>query len=257
MQKYGVPVSLYDKKQIHEVEPAAVDEVIGGTHFSGDAHLNPAIFLNLLAGRVKEMGADLRAHTRVMGFETLGEKITTLHTTGGDFQASEIILAAGAHSPATARRLKLNLPIQPARGYSVSLPATPVMPRHALILGERRVAVTPMQETLRFTGRLEVGEYGLTPSPKWIGRIQSAAQEYLRLPADLNAQETWAGLRPTTPDGLPIIGRAPHYQNLILAAGHAMLGLSLGPGSGQLAAEILNGAQPSLDLSAFRAERFS
>lgn len=256
MKQHGVPVEIYDAQKIHEVEPAAAGDVLGGIHFSGDAHLNPAEFLRLLKDKVKEMGAALLEETRVTGFETSREKITTVHTTGEDFQASEIVLAAGAYTPAVARRLRLNVPIQPARGYSLTLSASQLTPSHALILGERRVAVTPLGDSLRITGRLEVGAFGLTPSPKWLARIGSAAREYLRLDENLEVQQTWAGLRPTTPDGLPIIGRAPRYQNLILAAGHAMLGLSLGPGTGQLVAEIANGQTPAVTLAPFQLERF-
>ena len=130
------------------------------------------------------------------------------------------------------------------------------MPRHALILGERRVAVSPMGEVLRFTGRLEVGNGSMTPDPIWIQRIENSAREYLRLDEKLDIKETWAGLRPTTPDGMPIIGRSPRYKNLIIATGHAMLGLALGPGTGQVVAELVNGNETAFDLSPLRVERF-
>ncbi|MBK7316592.1 MAG: FAD-dependent oxidoreductase [Anaerolineales bacterium] len=166
------------------------------------------------------------------------------------------MLAAGALTPSMARDLKLNIPIQPARGYSLTMSATKQMPRHALILGERRVAVSPMDDLLRFTGRLEVGNGSMTPDPRWIQRIENSAREYLRIDEKLDIKETWAGLRPTTPDGVPIIGRSPNHSNLVLATGHAMLGLSLGPGTGQVVAELINGKKAEFDLSPLRLERF-
>jgi len=256
MQKHGIPVSVYDKTKIHEVEPAALDDVIGGVHFTGDAHLNPAVFLKLLSDRVRAMGAEMLENTPVTGFESANGKITKVKTSAGDFEAEQIILAAGAFSPSVARDLKLNIPIQPARGYSMTMSATKTMPRHALILGERRIAVSPMGGVLRFTGRLEVGNYSMEPNPVWIERIENSAREYLRLDEKLDVKETWAGLRPTTPDGVPIIGRSQNYSNLILATGHAMLGLSLGPGTGQVVAELVNGQQPAFSLSPMRLERF-
>ena len=138
----------------------------------------------------------------------------------------------------------------------MTMSATKQMPSQALILGERRVAVSPMGGALRFTGRLEVGNSGLTPNPVWIQRIENAAREYLRLDEKLDVKETWAGLRPTTPDGMPIIGRSPRHGNLILASGHAMLGLSLGPGTGQVAAELVNGQTTAFDLGPFSLNRF-
>ncbi len=256
MQKHGIPVSVYDKMKIHEVEPAALDDVIGGVHFTGDAHLNPAVFLKLLSDRVRAMGAEMIEHTPVTGFESAGQKVRVVKTSRGAFEAEHVILAAGALSPSVAKDLKLNIPIQPARGYSMTMSANKKMPSHALILGERRIAVSPMGNILRFTGRLEVGNYSMTPNPVWIQRIEKSAREYLHLDEKLDIKETWAGLRPTTPDGVPIIGRSPKHSNLILATGHSMLGLSLGPGTGQVVAESVNGQSTTFDLSLLRLERF-
>lgn len=256
MQKHGIPVSVYNKSKTHEVEPAALDDVIGGVHFTGDAHLNPAMFLKLLSDRIRAMGAEMFENTPVTGFESENGKITKIKTSMGDFEAEQIILAAGALTPSITRGLKLNIPIQPARGYSMTMSATKQMPSHALILGERRIAVSPMDGILRFTGRLEVGNYSMEPNPVWIQRIENSAREYLRLDEKLDIKETWAGLRPTTPDGLPIIGRSPKHSNLILATGHAMLGLSLGLGTGQVVAELVNGKETVFDLSPLRVERF-
>jgi D-amino-acid dehydrogenase len=256
MQKHGIPVSVYDKAKLHEIEPAALDDVIGGVHFTGDSHLNPAVFLKLLSDRVRALGAEILENTPVTGFESADGKISKVKTSAGDFEAEQVILAAGAFSPSVVRDLKLNIPIQPARGFSLTMSATKQMPRHALILGERRVAVSPMGNILRFTGRLEVGNGGMTPNPLWIQRIENSAREYLHLDEKLDIKETWAGLRPTTPDGMPIIGRSPRHSNLILATGHAMLGLSLGPGTGQVVAELVNGKETAFDLSPLRLERF-
>lgn len=256
MQKHGIPVRVYDKSKIREVEPAAGEDVIGGVHFTGDAHLNPAIFLKLLSGRVRAMGADMFEGAQVTGFESAREQVRVVRTSRGEFEAEQVVLAAGALTPSVARELKLNIPIQPARGYSMTMSATKTMPRHALILGERRIAVTPMGGLLRFTGRLEMGHYSMEPNPIWIQRIENSAREYLRLDETLDVKETWAGLRPTTPDGVPIIGRSPRHSNLILATGHAMLGLSLGPGTGQVVAELINGRETAFDLSPLRLERF-
>ena len=256
MQKHGIPINVYDKSKVHEVEPAALSDVIGGIHFTGDAHLNPAVFLKLLSERVRAMGAEMFENTSVTGFESMNGKITKVKTNARDFESEQVILAAGAFTPFVARDLKLNIPIQPARGYSLTMTANKQMPRQALILGERRIAVSPLGNLLRFTGRLEVGNYSLTPNPVWIQRIEDSVREYITLDEKLDIKETWAGLRPITPDGMPIIGRSSRCKNLIVATGHAMLGLSLGPGTGQVVAELVNGQTPSFSLSPMRLERF-
>ncbi len=174
-----------------------------------------------------------------------------------DFEPEQVVLAAGAWSPNVMHGLKLNIPVQPARGYSVTMSSAKTMPRQPLILGERRVAVTPMGELLRFTGRLELSNHDVTPNPKHIAGIERAVREYIRLDEKLDVKETWAGLRPTTPDGVPIIGISPKHNNLILATGHCMLGLSLGPGTGQIVSEIANGKTPAFDIRPLKLERFN
>jgi D-amino-acid dehydrogenase len=256
MNKHGIPTDVLDQAAVHAREPMARADVLGGVHFTGDSFLDPARFLQLLKERVRALGAELIENTPVTGFDVAEGKIRAVKTGAGDFEADEIILAAGAWTPAVARDLHLNIPIQPARGFSLTMSATQQMPSQALLLGERRVAVTPMGDLLRFTGRLEVGQFGTEPEPRWIHQIESAVREYIQLDEKLDIKETWAGLRPTTPDGMPIIGRSPRYQNLILATGHAMLGLSLGPGTGQLVAELVTGRKPAFDLSPLRAGRF-
>jgi len=254
MQKYGIPVSIYDKSKIHEVEPAARKDVIGGVYFTGDAHLNPALFLKELGERVRAMGAEVHEDTSVTGFASAEGKVRAVKTRAGEFEAEQVILAAGAWTPIVARSLNLKIPIQPARGYSLTASAIQNMPRQALILGDRRVAVSPLGDLIRVTGRLEVGNYNMEPDVRWIARLENFAREYLRLDEKLDIKETWAGLRPVTPDGVPIIGFSPKHKNLILATGHAMLGLSLGPGTGQVVAELVGGQAPSVDLRAMTAD---
>jgi D-amino-acid dehydrogenase len=256
LQTHGIPVGVYDKSKIHEIESAALDDVFGGVHFTGDAHLNPAVFLKLLSERVHAKGAEMLENTTVTGFESVNGKITKIKTSAGEFKAEQVILAAGALTPSVARDLKLNIPVQPARGYSMTMSANRKMPSHALLLGERKIAVSPMGDILRFTGRLEVGNYSRDPNPIWIQRIENSVREYLHLDEKLEIRETWAGLRPTTPDGVPIIGCSPNHSNLILATGHAMLGLSLGPGTGQVVSELVNRNDTAFDLSPLKLERF-
>ncbi len=256
MRKHGIPVDVLDKPALHDREPAARDEVLGGVHFTGDSHLNPALFLKLLADRVRSMGAEIFENTPVTGFDVADGNIRAVKTGAGDFEADQIVLAAGAWTPAVAHDLRLNIPVQSARGYSLTMSATKVMPRHALLLGERRVAVSPMGDVLRFTGRLELSNVDTTVNAKHIAGIERAVREYIHVDEKLDIRETWAGLRPTTPDGMPIIGRSPRYRNLIVATGHAMLGLSLGPGTGQVVTELVNDRETTFDLSPLRVERF-
>jgi D-amino-acid dehydrogenase len=257
LHKHGLLAEVLEQDALREREPAALPDVIGGVHFTGDASLNPASFLQQLAKRVRELGAHVYENTPVTAIEQANGKITRVRTANDDFEPALVVLAAGAWSPGVARGLRLNIPIQPARGYSLTARAGETLPKQALLLGERRVAVSPLGNLLRFTGRLELSRLDTTVNQKQIAGIQRAAREYIHMEEKLEIQETWAGLRPTTPDGLPIIGFSPQHANLLLACGHAMLGLSLGPATGQVVAEIATGAQSNFDLRPFSAERFN
>lgn len=252
LHRHQMPAEILDREAVHLREPLAKPEVIGGIHYTGDASLHPGEYLRQLADLVDRMGADLIEGSPVTGFENRGDQIRRVITPNEDFEPNLVVLAAGAWSPGLGRRLGLVLPIQPARGYSLTSPASHSMPRQALLLGERKVAVTPMGDVLRFTGRLEIGNMSMVPEPRWISAIESAVREYIEIDPELDIRETWAGLRPTTPDGLPIIDFSPRHRNLIIAAGHAMLGLSLGPGTGHIVADMANGSEPALKTDRFR-----
>ncbi len=261
LHQHGLPAEVLDQAQVRQREPTALPEVIGGVHFTGDASLHPARFLQLLAQRLRQMGAAVHENTPVTGYELGQGKILRVRTAAGEFEPAQVVLAAGAWSPQAAQGLGLRLPVQAARGYSLTMTAPQHMPAQALLLGERRVAVTPMGDPgdelgLRFTGRLELSGLNTTVSQKHIAGIERAVREYIRLQPSLEIRETWAGLRPTTPDGLPILGIPAQIANLIVATGHAMLGLSMGPGTGQVVAELANHTPPAIDLTPLRPERF-
>lgn len=256
LQKHGIEIEVLEKDALHQREPALRDDVIGGVHCVDDAFLNPGLFLQMLSERVQAMGAKIFEHTPVIGFVCEDGKIKKVITENAEYEAEQIILATGAWSANVARDLKIKIPIQPARGYSISMSAPKQMPRHAFTLGDRRVAVTPFGNILRATGRLEMGEFSTTPNPNWINKLENFLREYVYLDDDVKRVDSWAGLRPVTPDGIPIIGRAPLLSNLIVATGHAMVGLTMGPATGQLVAELANQKETAIDVSAFGLERF-
>ncbi len=257
LHENGLPADVLDQGQVRQREPLVLPDVIGGVHFTGDASLNPAIFLRQLAERVRQMGAEIIENEPVTSIESSAGKVTRVITSRKEFEPALVVLAAGSWSPEIAAGLKLRIPIQPARGYSLTAKAPAGMPRQALILGERRVAVTPLGDLMRIAGRLELSPLDTSVRQKMITGIEQAYREYLRLDEKLEIQETWAGLRPTTPDGLPLIGWSPRQSNLLFASGHAMLGLSLGPGTGEVIADLASGSAAKFDLTPFGLERFN
>ncbi len=256
LRSHGVAATIFEQQELRSLEPAVADAVLGGILYPGDANLNPGLFLQQLAARVRVLGAKIYEHCPVQQLQISDKHVRSVVTECGEFCPEEIVLAAGSWSPEVVRGLPMNLPVQAAKGYSITMAAPPETFRHALLLGEQRIAASPMGDLLRFTGRLELSALDMSVSHWQIQTIMSAARRYLNFPRQPESVTTWAGLRPTTPDGLPIIGRSEQYTNLILATGHAMLGLSLGPGTGQLVAEIVCGRKPAVASGAFAPSRF-
>lgn len=218
----------------------------------------PGRFLSGLARLLQEGGAEFAWQTTVQGWRVEVGRVAALRTSRGDLVADEYVLAGGSWSQDLARGLGLKLPIQAGKGYSVTLPHPKQRPSISSILTEARVAVTPMGSSLRFGGTMEISGLDDRINPARVRGILKAIPKYFPElgPADFQDLPVWRGLRPCSPDGLPYVGRFGRFANLSAATGHAMLGLSLGPITGRLMAEVLSDESPSLDIALLSPDRY-
>ena len=257
---HGVTAKVLDGAAVRQMEPTVRPEVVGGVFLPGDAHFTPDMFVRGLARLAERHGLMIHPATEVLGFEVSHRKVTTVRTTRGDFRPDQVVVAAGAWSPRLVRGLRLSLPIQPAKGHSVTVKRPALSPTIPLALGESRVIVTPMTgpsgPVLRFAGTLELAGFDFSINRRRVNALTRAARTYLIGMEELETLEIWRGLRPCTPDDLPILGRPPGLDNVILATGHGMLGMSLGPITGKLVSQIACGEKPDVDLKPLRVERF-
>lgn len=251
--EHGLPSEMLDAAAVRDRAPCVREGVAGGVLWPEDAHLDPARFVQGLAGLAREEGVRIETGTEVTG---LDPSQGIVRTSRGDFRGDRVVLAAGAWSPALARDLDVRLPIQPAKGYSITVRRPDAAPPLPLLLHESKVAVTPMGPILRFAGTLELAGLDLTINERRVGAIRKAASEWLEGTEGAEELQVWRGLRPCTPDGLPVVDRAPGHENVILAAGHAMIGVSLGAVTGRLVAELACGEPPCVDLAPLAATRF-
>jgi D-amino-acid dehydrogenase len=256
MRGFGIDMEWLDRDATHALEPALRPEVLGGIHYKEDAHLNPAKFVRGLAEAAQRLGAKILTQTRVLGFEQEGQKVKTVRTSRGDFHPKQVVLAAGAWSAVVLRQLGVRLPLQAGKGYSVTMKRPAVSPRIPLHLAEARMAVTPMGPVLRFAGTMELSGISTPINERRVNAIRRGAARYLANNQPAEELEVWAGMRPVSPDGLPYIGRIRALSNLILATGHAMLGVSMGPITGKIVGEIVREVEISVDVAVFGVERF-
>ena len=257
LRRFGVAGEVLDAKAVQDRFPPATSSVIGGVYYERYAHFSPARFVNELVRVVKSQGADIRTHTEVLDFETADKRISTVRTTRGDFEAGEIVLAAGVWSAPLGKMLGLRLPIQPGKGYSITAKRPPGYPELPVQLSDAKVALTPMGDALRFSSTLEMAGFDMRVNQRRIDASRRAMRDYVQGAAGLEELELWRGFRPMSPDDLPFIGRSPAYSNLILATGHSSTGMTQGPVTGKLVAQIITGEEPDLDLTPFSPARFS
>ena len=256
LRRFGVEGEILDGAGVRDRFPLASPRVMGGVYYPNYAHFAPARFVQGMARLVAERGVDIRTHTEVLGFQTQGAEVTQVRTTRGDFQAQEVILAAGAWSAPLGRALGLRLPIQPAKGYSITARRPDGFPEQPVQLSEEMVAVTPMGEHLRFSSTLELAGFDRRINQRRIDASRRALRTYVQGTEGLEELEIWRGFRPLSADDLPLIGRTRRYGNLVLATGHGMLGMTQGPITGKLVAQIVAGEEPDLDLTPFSPGRF-
>jgi D-amino-acid dehydrogenase len=249
----GVALGL---EELRARVPAASPTLRGGVFFPEDAHLDPAHLVRALAARAAARGATILPGQEVLSFELAGRRIAKLVATRGDFAADQVVLAAGAWSPALAAQLGLRVPVQAAKGYSVLVRRPADFGEVPVLLSEAKVAVTPLGDSLRFAGTLELAGVDLSVNARRVRAILRAVERFLPGLGAGERLETWRGLRPLTPDDRPIIGRPLALDNLVLATGHGMSGISQGPMTAQLVVELLAGEPLSLSLEPFAPYRF-
>jgi D-amino-acid dehydrogenase len=201
----------------------------------------------------------VKTSCEVLGFDTGGRQVTAVNTTRGSIKADEIVVAGGAWSMCMASCLKLNLSMQPAKGYSITFKRPPRCPPLPVALAEAKVVLTPMADTLRFAGTLELAGFDQSINLRRVDAILKAVPNYFpdMDPDTFDLLEIWRGLRPCSPDGLPYIGRIPLLDNVIVATGHGMLGISLAPITGKIVSQLSSNKNPSLNIAPLRVERFS
>lgn len=255
----GLAVEVLSAAEVHEMDPDLGLDVVGGVWYPDDTHLHPTRYLAALQEELLRNGVRILPNQQVRSMEKRQGRIVSLQTDQGEYSADQVVLSAGAWSGDLARCLGLRLPLQGAKGYSFTLDRPPVMPRRPFILADYKVAVTPMGDQLRFAGTLELAGTDLSVNPVRVARILEVVRECL--PAyrdyDFSGIQPWSGLRPCSPDGLPYIGRWPGIENLTLATGHAMLGMTLGAGTGQTVARMISGESVPTAWAVSRPDRFA
>ena len=241
----GQHIEVLDRAQVAALEPAlgsAAAKIAGAIYCPTDETGDCNKFTRRLAAICRERGAELRNGATITGIETSGDAVIGVQTDQGRVTADLYVMALGCQSPFLARRIGDDLPIHPIKGYSLTIPVGNhrAPPNLAAIDEKNLVAITSFGDRVRVTATAEFAGYDTSHKPGDFAFMKSVAQELYPDGADYDRAEMWAGLRPMTPDNLPIIGRKRH-RNLYYNTGHGHIGWTMSHGSGRLIADIIAG----------------
>lgn len=229
----------------------------GGCFFADDAHLNPGVVMDRLGRFLQAKGVEIVEDCEVDRFVRGGKGIEKVMAGGREFVADEFVVTAGVWSRKLVDDLRIEIPLVPGKGQHMMVEKSPVRMEVPMILEDARVAVTPMGDSVRFGGTMELGAWSSKVNQARLGGMKRSIRKILpQFAGSLENVTTWTGLRPCTPDGLPVVGRPEGYSNLFLATGHAMMGMSLGPVTGLCVAESLSGAKLTVPIHALSPGRF-
>lgn len=254
--KHGIRSEHWSADEVRDREPSLIGPQVGGHFFPDDAYCEPYAAVQALVAEGTSLGVNFLEGVEVYGIDGGTSGPRRLRTTVGEMRAEQIVVATGAWSEALGKMLGIRVPVMGAKGYSLLLPRADPQPQRAIYLIERKVAVTPHAESLRLAGTLELVHHDFSINPRRVEVILSAAKKMLNLGESPVPTRVWRGLRPCTPDGMPLIGRSRARGEVWLATGHQMTGLKTSTGTGLLLAQLMTGETPRFDPEPFRADRY-
>ena len=256
MKPYGLDAVSLVGDELFDLEPALRKDVYGAWFHKKDSHLRPDKLLSAWQQVLLKMGVVFEENCRLEDLVAESRQIRHAETTGGIYTADEYVLATGAWTPQLTRRLKLSLPVEPGKGYSLTMARSAQCPAIPCYFSEPSVVATPWKSGFRLGGTMEFSGLNSDILARRVQNLISGANEYLKEPVGEPVMEEWVGMRPMVYDDLPIIDRAPNHPNLVVATGHGMQGISMATSTGKLVAEIITGRRPHIDPTAFGIRRF-
>lgn len=258
-KELGLEVNVLTAKEAQELEPHTTLDVLGAVHYRCDAHLSPNDLVPQLINFLKKKGVKLIGGCKVNGFSFNDKKITSISTDQGAFDSDLVVMTGGAWLPELAKMAGLRIPVMPGKGYSFKIDPIGGQILHPSLLLEARVAVTPMGDKIRFGGTMEIAQINHQININRVqGIVNSIPKYYPEYQVSVpELKDIWYGFRPCSPDGLPYLGYSRKIQNLIIAGGHGMMGLSLAPATGKIVADLAMDRPHEIDIASYLPERFN
>jgi D-amino-acid dehydrogenase len=257
-RELGLDAVPLTPQECQALQPDIKVDVSGAVHYRCDAHLTPGTLVKQLINYLETAGVKIYRSNEVIRIENKGDKITKVCSKTHEWDAGQVIIAGGAWSPEIVKLTGLKLPLMPGKGYSFMFDEPAKRMSIPALLTEAKVSVTPMGDQIRFGGTMEIGAASHKINMNRVRGIVESIPRYFPdfKPVLPDKSAIWHGFRPCSPDGMPYIGRMKKFTNLVIAGGHGMMGLSLGPATGKLVSELISEIPVSMPVEAFSPERY-
>jgi D-amino-acid dehydrogenase len=253
----GLELHALSAASVTEREPHLRGNVVGGIFVPGERHVRPETLNAGLVAWLTDAGVEVRSGVEMLGVRHHRRAVDGLETTAGFIAADSLLLAAGAWSGLLARELDVRLPMQAGKGYTITVESPALELGGPLYLPERKIVTSPYDGALRIGGTMELSGINVDLDRRRLAGIRRGAEAFLPGCFAGGHRQEWVGMRPLTPDGLPVIGRAPGYDNVYLATGHAMLGVTLGPPTAAAVADLMLEGRTDVPVAPFDPARFA
>lgn len=261
LERSGVPYELLDRDGIARAEPALAhvkDKLAGALRLPNDQTGDCFLFTNRLAELARQLGVEFRFGQKIERLEAVGDRLNGVWIDGQLITADHYVLALGSYSPQLLAPIGIKAPVYPLKGYSLTVPITKgdMAPTSTILDETYKVALTRFDNRIRVGGMAEISGYDLSLNPRRRETLEMIVNDLYPQGGDLQAATFWTGLRPTTPDGTPIVG-ATRYRNLFLNTGHGTLGWTMACGSGRFLADVIGRKRPQISAEGLDISRYS
>lgn len=251
------PPTILSGDEVRKLEPNISNKVVGGLLLKEQRHVNPESVSKAFVEMLKSRGVCLRSNTEVTEIERQDNKIMAIMSDEERFEADTFLLTAGAWSGYLAKKFDYNLPIQAGKGYSITINNPTLKFKHPIYLGDTKAGISPYKGSTRIGGTMELSGINLSIDKNRIQGVRNSVSKYLNEELRGDSEIEWTGMRPMTPDGLPVLGLIPNFKNAFVATGHGMVGVSMAPTTGKIMADLINSGTTDFDIEPFAPERFT
>ena len=255
-QNFGVSASRMNGSELSKLEPGLNDGLAGAYHYPSDTSLNPEKLNQAWISELRNNGVVFLENCELKGIDQVSGRVNRVEVTDDVLEADYFIFALGAWSAKWSKALGCSLPVEPGKGYSLTMNRPQGAPVYPMLFPEKKIGVSPFENGFRLGSMMEFVGYDESIPEHRLQLLRDSARPFLKSSVDEPAGDTWYGWRPMTWDSLPIVGKVPKLDNAYLATGHNMLGLSLAPSTGRLIKEMICREKPHIDPSAYSPQRF-